>query len=116
MPYPLDTATSLPAEISNMWEKLLVPLAIILVFLLLSGGFMFGVGGAATRMKIILRPATVFVSVMLYSMAFHREIARLLHWSDARIGTSILGAAAGILLAKRWFSKWHDHSESKAIR
>jgi hypothetical protein len=96
-----------------MWEKLLMPIVGTLLFLLMSAGFMFGAGGATARMRIVLRAATIFMMVMLHSMAWHKEIGRIFRWQDAWVATTIAGAVASVLLAKRWFAKRERYSEFK---
>jgi hypothetical protein len=87
----------------SIWEKLLMPAGLSLLFILLSGGFMFGVGGATPRMRIVLKGAAVFVLGMLFSMAWHVELAQVFRWEDAWIGTTAGSGLAGVLLAKRLF-------------
>ena len=91
-----------------MWEKILMPLAGALLFFLMSGGFMLGVNGASKRMRMILRSSVCFVAAMLFSMAWHRELARVLGWTDAWIATTIIGAIVSILLARHWFAKGNE--------
>ncbi len=88
-----------------MWEKLLVPLALVLVYVILSGGFMFGVRGGTTRMRVVLRAATLFVAAMVYSMAWHAELGAWLGFSKAWILTTIMGAIGAVIFANYQFRK-----------
>ena len=99
-----------------MWEKILVPLALVVVYVLLSGGFMFGVQGGTPRMRIVLRAAVLFVAVMVYSMAWHKELASFLGFAQAWILTTILGAGVAVIFARHQFHKSEGGSSSSEAR
>jgi hypothetical protein len=89
----------------SLGERLIIPAVLTILFALLSLGAMFGTGGDARRMKIVLRCAIVFVVGMTYSMAWHDVLARVFRWEQAWIATTILSGVVGVLLGRRWFAK-----------
>jgi hypothetical protein len=86
-----------------MWEKLLVPSVLVLLYVTLSGGFMLGVRGNTSRMKVVFQASTIFVAAMAYSMAWHAELSSVLGFSQAWILTTILGAGGAVIFAIRRF-------------
>jgi hypothetical protein len=82
-----------------VWEKLLVPLVLVILYMILSGGFMFGVRGNTSRMKVVFQAATIFVAAMVYSMAWHLELSSILGFSEAWILTTVLGAGVAVIFA-----------------
>ena len=95
-----------------MCEKLLVPLVLVTLYVILSGGLMFGVRGNTSRMKVILQAATILVAAMVYSMAWHVELSWFLGFSHAWILVSILGAGAAVIFAIRRFRKADTRANS----
>jgi hypothetical protein len=98
-----------------MWEKILIPLAGTLLFLLMSGGFMLTVGGATSRMQIVLRSVSLFVAIMLYSMAWHRELERTFNWPETWIATTVAGGVLSVLVARYLFARRERNSDSQPI-
>ena len=89
----------------SVWEKLLLPAAGTLIFFLLSGGLMLGVGSATRGMRIILRCATLFAACMAYSMFWHEELASIFDWQNAWIMVTIVAGGIAVLLGRHWFRK-----------
>jgi hypothetical protein len=98
-----------------MLEKLLIPLALVLLYVILSGGFMFGVRGNTSRMRVIFQAATVFVAAMVYSMAWHVELSSILGFSQAWILTTILGAGGAVIFAIHRFRETDKRSNSDQV-
>lgn len=86
---------------ASVAERLIIPAVLLLIFALLSGGFMFGVGGATPRMKIILRCSLLFMAGLLYSMAWHDKINALFRWDSAWIAVVLAIAVGCVLLCRR---------------
>ena len=98
-----------------MWEKLLVPLVLVIVYVMLSGGLMFAVRGNTSRMKIVFQAATIFVAAMVYSMAWHGELSSILGFSQAWILATVLGAGGAVIFAVRRFREADRRSNSDQI-
>lgn len=98
-----------------MWEKLIVPLVLVILYVVLSGGFMFGVRGNSSRMKVIFQAATIFVAAMVYSMAWHVELSSILGFSQAWILTTVLGAGGAVLFATHRFREAERRSNSDQV-
>jgi hypothetical protein len=96
-----------------MWEKLLVPLVLVILYIALSGGFMFGVRGNTSRMKVIFQAATIFVAAMVYSMAWHQELSSIFGFSQAWILTTILGVGGAVMFAIYRFREADKRSNSE---
>jgi hypothetical protein len=111
---PFPTVTSFLAE-TDMWEKLLVPLALVLLYVILSGAVMVGVRGNTSRMNVIFQAATVFVAAMVYSMAWHLELSSILGFSQAWILTTLLGAVGAVGFAIRRFREADRRSDSSQV-
>jgi hypothetical protein len=83
-----------------------MPALLTLIFAVLSGGFMVGVGGDTRRMRIILSCAIFFIAGIGYSMAWSDKLAVLFFgWQGAWIVVSFLFAIGSIFLGRRWFAK-----------
>ena len=95
-----------------MLEKLLVPLVLVLLYVILSGGVIFGVRGNTSRMKVVFQSATIFVAAMVYSMAWHVELTSILGFAQAWILTTVLGAAGAVILAIHRFRESNKRSNS----
>jgi hypothetical protein len=98
-----------------MWEKLIVPLVLVILYVILSGGFMFGVRGNTSRMKVIFQAATIFVAAMVYSMAWHVELSSILGFSQAWILTTVLGAGGAVMFAIHRFREADRRSNSDQV-
>lgn len=86
---------------ATLAERLFIPALLLLIFAALSGGFMFGVGGATARMKIVLRCTILFMAGLLYAMAWHDKIADLFGWGAAWIAVVIVVAIGCFFLCRR---------------
>ncbi len=96
----------------SLGERLIGPALLTILFALMSGGFMVGVGGATQRMKIVLRCAIFFVAGTVYSIAWQDKLANIFGWDNAWILAIILSGLGSIWLARMWFKKRSNGSES----
>jgi hypothetical protein len=85
---------------SSLGERLLIPLLIAGIFALLSFGFMFLVGGGTQRMRTVGLCSLLFITGVLYCMAWHEQLTDLTGWDNAWIGMAGIVAAGTIGLCR----------------
>jgi hypothetical protein len=89
----------------SLGERLIIPAALTILFALMSGGVMVGVGGATHRMKIVWSCAIVFVGGMTYSMFWHDKLASLFGWEDVWMATTAAIGVGSVWLGRRLQSR-----------
>ncbi len=98
----------------SLQERLFVPAFLTAIVALLSFGFMFMVGGATRRTRVVGLCAMVFTAGTMYSMAWHEQLTALFGWQQAWMGASVLVAIGSIYLCRRLLLKQSAQAETEA--
>ena len=92
----------------SLEERLLYPTGLTILFALMSGGAIVGLGGDTPGMMIVMRCAIVFVAGVTYAIAWQDKLANIFGWDEAWIAAIVLAALFSIRLGRRWFAKLSD--------